>query len=74
MLAEVEGWAAAFERRWSGSAHRLPARRSAAALPGSCGGLLGGVDRKNGWQLAEHAGDEQLGLAAGRREIARDEE
>ena len=55
MLAEVEGWAAEFERlceRIGPRFTRPEVRRRAA---GFLRGLLGGVDRKNGWQLAEHA-------------------
>ena len=55
MLAEVEGWAAEFERlceRISPRFVRPEVRRRAA---GFLRGLVGGVDRKNGWQLAEHA-------------------
>ena len=56
MLAEVEGWAAEFERlceRISPRFVRPEVRRRAA---GFLRGLVGGVDRKNGWQLAEQAG------------------
>jgi SRSO17 transposase len=55
VLAEVEGWAAEFERlceRIGPRFTRPEVRRRAA---GFLRGLLGGVDRKNGWQLAEHA-------------------
>jgi SRSO17 transposase len=55
VLAEVEGWAAEFERlleRIGPRFVRPEVRRRAA---GFVRGLLGGVDRKNGWQLAEHA-------------------
>jgi SRSO17 transposase len=55
VLAEVEGWAAQFERlceRIGPRFARPEVRRRAA---GFLRGLLGGVDRKNGWQLAEHA-------------------
>ena len=57
MLAEVEGWAAEFERlceRISPRFARPEVRRRAA---GFLHGLLGDVARKNGWQLAEHARD-----------------
>ena len=55
MLAEVESWAAEFERLCEriGSRFARPEVRRRAA--GFLRGLLGGVDRKNGWQLAEHA-------------------
>jgi SRSO17 transposase len=55
VLAEVEGWAGEFERlleRIGPRFARPEVRRRAA---GFLRGLLGGVDRKNGWQLAEHA-------------------
>ena len=57
MLAEVEGWAAEFERlceRISPRFARPEVRRRAA---GFLRGLLGDVERKNGWQLAEQAGE-----------------
>ena len=57
MLAEVEGWAAQFERlceRIGPRFARPEVRRRAAAF---LRGLLGDVERKNGWQLAEHAGE-----------------
>jgi SRSO17 transposase len=57
VLAEVEGWAAEFERlceRISPRFARPEVRRRAA---GFLHGLLGDVARKNGWQLAEHAGE-----------------
>jgi SRSO17 transposase len=57
VLAEVEGWAAQFERlleRIGPRFARPEVRRRAA---GFLHGLLGDVERKNGWQLAEHAGE-----------------
>ena len=57
MLAQVEGWAAEFERlceRVSPRFARPEVRRRVAAF---VGGLLGNVERKNGWQLAEQAGE-----------------
>jgi SRSO17 transposase len=57
VLAEVEGWAAEFERlceRIGPRFARPEVRRRAA---GFLRGLLGGVERKNGWQLAEHASE-----------------
>jgi DDE superfamily endonuclease len=57
VLAEVEGWAAEFERLCEqiGSRFARPeVRRRAAAF---LRGLLGEVERKNGWQLAEHASE-----------------
>jgi SRSO17 transposase len=57
VLAEVEGWATEFERlceRIGPRFARPEVRRRAA---GFLRGLLGGIDRKNGWQLAEHASE-----------------
>jgi SRSO17 transposase len=57
VLAEIEGWADQFERlceRIGPRFARPEVRRRAA---GFLRGLLGRVDRKNGWQLAEHAGE-----------------
>jgi SRSO17 transposase len=57
VLAEVEGWAAQFERlceRIGPRFARPEVRRRAA---GFLRGLLGDVERKNGWQLAEYAGE-----------------
>jgi SRSO17 transposase len=57
VLAEVEGWAAQFEglcERIGPRFARPEVRRRAA---GFLRGLLGDVGRKNGWQLAEHAGE-----------------
>ena len=55
--AEVQGWAggldAVLERIASRFARAEPRRRAAAYLRG----LLAPVERKNGWQLAEAAGD-----------------
>jgi SRSO17 transposase len=57
VLAEVEGWAAEFgrlcERIGPGFARPEVRRRAAGFLRG----LLGGVDRKDGWRLAEHANE-----------------
>jgi SRSO17 transposase len=57
VLAVVEGWATEFERlceRIGPRFVRPEVRRRAA---GFLRGLLGGVERKNGWQLAEHASE-----------------
>lgn len=57
-LSEVEGWAGELERLHVRIAGRFvraePRRRALAYLKG----LLSGIERKNGWQLAEEA-DEQ---------------
>jgi SRSO17 transposase len=57
VLAVVEGWATEFERlceRIGPRFARPEVRRRASAF---LRGLLGGVERKNGWQLAEHASE-----------------
>jgi SRSO17 transposase len=55
MLAEVEGWAAEFERLCERIGPRFVRPEVRRRVAGFLRGLLGGVDRKNGWQLAEHA-------------------
>jgi SRSO17 transposase len=57
MLAEVEGWAAQFERLCERIAPRFARPEVRRRAAGFLRGLLGGVDRKNGWQLAEQAGE-----------------
>ena len=56
-VAEVEGWAHEFDALAARIAPRYgrrePRRRARAYLKG----LLAPVERKNGWQLAEAAGD-----------------
>jgi SRSO17 transposase len=56
-IQEVQAWAAGLEALHARIAGRFaraePRRRALAYLRG----LLGNVDRKNGWQLAEHAGE-----------------
>ena len=56
-LEEVASWEAGLEALHSKIAFRFsrrePRQRSLAYLKG----LLGPVERKNGWQLAEHLGD-----------------
>src|SRR5215469_16612096 len=57
-LDEVEGWAGELERLHARIATRFvraePRRRALAYLKG----LLSGIERKNGWQLAEEAGEQ----------------
>jgi SRSO17 transposase len=56
-VAEVQAWAAgwaALHARIAGRFVRAEPRRRALAY---LRGLLGNVGRKNGWQLAEHAGE-----------------
>src|SRR4051794_22395918 len=56
-VRELEGWAAELDALHGRIAGRFvrsePRERVAAYLRG----LLAGVERKNGWQLAEHAGE-----------------
>jgi hypothetical protein len=56
-IQEVQAWAAGLDALHAGIAGRFvraePRRRALAYLRG----LLGNVGRKNGWQLAEHAGE-----------------
>jgi SRSO17 transposase len=57
ILAQVEGWAAEFDRlcqRIGPCFGRVEVRRR---VVGFLRGLLSDVERKNGWQLAEHAGE-----------------
>ena len=56
-IEEVQGWAAglgALHARIAGRFARAEPRRRVLAY---LRGLLGNVGRKNGWQLAEHAGE-----------------
>jgi SRSO17 transposase len=57
-LAQVQGWSVELEalcERIGPRFGRVEVRRRAGAF---LRGLLAGVERKNGWQLAEHAGDQ----------------
>ena len=56
-LRQVQGWSAELEglcERIAPRFGRVEVRRRAGAF---LRGLLAGVERKNGWQLAEHAGE-----------------
>jgi SRSO17 transposase len=55
MLVEVEGWAAEFERLCERISPRFARPEVRRRVAGFLRGLLGEVERKNGWQLAEHA-------------------
>ncbi len=57
MLAEVEGWAAEFERLLERISPRFVRPEVRRRVGGFLRGLLGEVARKNGWQLAEQAGE-----------------
>jgi SRSO17 transposase len=57
VLAEVEAWAAEFERLCERISPRFARPEVRRRVAGFLRGLLGDVERKNGWQLAEHAGE-----------------
>jgi SRSO17 transposase len=57
VLAQVEGWAAEFDRLCGRIAPRFVRPEVRRRVVGLLRGLLGNVERKNGWQLAEHAGE-----------------
>jgi SRSO17 transposase len=57
VLAEVEGWATEFERLCERIGPRFARPEVRRRVAGFLRGLLGEVERKNGWQLAEHAGE-----------------
>jgi hypothetical protein len=57
VLAEVEGWAGEFERLVERIGPRFVRPEVRRRVAGFLRGLLGGVDGKNGWQLAEHASE-----------------
>jgi SRSO17 transposase len=57
VLAEVEGWAAQFERLVERIGPRFVRPEVRRRVAGFLRGLLGDVERKNGWQLAEQAGE-----------------
>jgi SRSO17 transposase len=57
VLAKVEGWAAEFERLCERIGPRFARPEVRHRVAGFLRGLLGGVERKNGWQLAEHASE-----------------
>jgi SRSO17 transposase len=57
IVAQVEGWAAEFDRLCGRIGPRFGRPEVRRRVVGFLRGLLGEVERKNGWQLAEHAGD-----------------
>jgi SRSO17 transposase len=57
MLAQVEGWAAEFERLCERIGPRFARPEVRRRVVGFLQGLLGNAERKNGWQLAEQAGE-----------------
>jgi SRSO17 transposase len=56
-LVEVEGWAGALEKLVSGLASRFFREAGVRRALSYLRGLLAPLERKNGWQLAEAAGD-----------------
>ena len=56
-LREVEFWARGLEALHSRIAHRFGRKEPRKRVLSYSKGLLGSVERKNGWQLAEYAGD-----------------
>jgi SRSO17 transposase len=56
-LVEVEGWAGALEKLVSGLASRFYREAGVRRALSYLRGLLAPLERKNGWQLAEAAGD-----------------
>lgn len=57
VVAEVVAWEAQLEALHGRIAHRFSRSESRLRALAYLRGLLGSVERKNGWQLAEHAGD-----------------
>jgi SRSO17 transposase len=57
IVAQVQGWAAEFDRLCEQIAPRFARPEVRRRVVGFLRGLLGDVQRKNGWQLAEHAGE-----------------
>jgi SRSO17 transposase len=57
VLAEVEAWAAEFERLCERIGPRFVRPEVRRRVAGFLRGLLGAVERKNGWQLAGQAGE-----------------
>ena len=56
-LVEVEGWAGALEQLVEGLASRFCREEGVRRALSYLRGLLAPLERKNGWQLAEAAGD-----------------
>jgi len=57
-LSQIQGWAAEFEILWRQAGRCFRRHDLRHRAQGYMQGLLGRVDRKNGWQLAEYLGDE----------------
>ena len=56
-LRQIHGWAAELEALCERLAPRFGRVEVGRRASGFLHGLLSGAERKNGWQLAEHAGD-----------------
>ena len=56
-LEEVLDWEAGLQALHGRVAHRFSRSESRQRVLAYLQGLLGSVERKNGWQLAEYAGD-----------------
>src|SRR5919204_4202436 len=56
-LAQIQGWAAELDALVTRIAPRFPRREVRLRVGAFLRGLLGSVERKNGWQLAEQAGE-----------------
>src|ERR671935_1590572 len=56
-LAQLQGWAAELDALAARIAPRFTRREVRHRVGAFLRGLLGSVERKNGWQLAEQAGD-----------------
>jgi hypothetical protein len=56
-LVKVDGWAGALEKLVEGLASRFYREAGVRRALSSLRGLLAPLERKNGWQLAEAAGD-----------------
>jgi SRSO17 transposase len=57
-LSQIQGWADEFEILWQQAGRCFRRHDLRHRAQGYVQGLLGRVDRKNGWQLAEYLGDE----------------
>ena len=56
-LEEITAWAAGLEAMHARMAERFPRPEPRQRALAYLQGLLSPIERKNGWQLAEHAGD-----------------
>jgi hypothetical protein len=67
--AEIAGWCEGLETLHARIAHRFRRAEARGRVKRYLAGLLDRVERKNGWQLAEHLGEAgpQGGAAAAER-------